>query len=212
MKHTLFFFCSLLAIATATAQFTSDKAIKITAQMQVPDTTFKMASYPIRQAIRQGNTKEALTLLLRTGTGESALLLEKFSEGEQQRALGLIGIEEWSRIQMQICYVILDLHWMKDPHAQAVVITNKSQILQLLRQRQTEQALALCAGTGDEYILLQTRLNLARKQSEMGPLESEYWEMTKNRINSVLQEMLEELPESKPQKKHWFSSIRRLFK
>ena len=180
--------------------------------MKVPEIIFSTANHPIRQAIRQGNTAEALSLLLRTGAEESAFLLEKFSEAGQQRALGLIGPEEWARIQLQICSAILELHWMKDRDAPTqAFLANKPQILQLLHQRQTEQALVLCADSGDEYLLLQMQFNLARKQSGMGLMESEYWEMTKSRINYNLQELLEELPDEKPLKRRWFHKIRRLF-
>ena len=86
----------------------------------------------------------------------------------------------------------------------------KTQIHQLLYERKTEQALALCVGLGDQYLLLQAQLNAAKSQSDTDLLASEYFEATKSRINYTLQELMEQKMEP-TFKNTWKSSIFRVF-
>ena len=174
--------------------------------------TVETARSHIRAAIAQGNVAAAIDLLRQSGSDAAAVLQEKFSESGQQRALGLISPEEWGRTQTQLCAAILELDWMKEYGAtKTLAAEDKMQLLQLLGQRQTEQVLTRCAGLGDDYLLLQMQLNLAHNQSGRSLMESEYWEVTKSRINYILQEMLEVLPGEKPAKQGWLRKIRRLF-
>jgi hypothetical protein len=169
------------------------------------------ANFPIRQAILTGNTAVAIQLMLRTDSVEGLSLLQRFATAGLQWEQGMSSVEEWHRAQMDICSDMLELPWMKDSdNLQVTGVTNKSPILQLLHRRQTEQALALCEGLGDAYLLLQMHLHLARNQSGLGLIESEYWEVAKSKINYTLQEMLEELPDEKPPKIGLLGKIRKL--
>jgi len=166
----------------------------------------------IRAAIAQGNIAAAIDLLTQTGSDVAAVLQEKFMEAGQQRTLGLIGSEEWSRIQTQLCTSILELDWMKETGVSRTFTSeDKKQLLQLLEQRQTEQALVVCSDLGDDFLLLQMQLNLARNQAASSLMESEYWEVTKSKVNYALQELLEELPDEKSPKTDFFNKIRRWF-
>ena len=166
----------------------------------------------IRAAIAQGNIAAAIHLLTQTGSVEAAVLQEKFMEAGRQRAMGLISPEEWGRIQTQLCTAILELDWMKEAGVfKTISSEDKTQLLQLLEQRQTEQALVWCTDLGDDFLLLQMQLNLARNQSARSLMESEYWEVTKSKVNYALQEMLEEMPNEKSSKIGFFNKIRRWF-
>ncbi|MCC6281978.1 MAG: hypothetical protein IT262_15350 [Saprospiraceae bacterium] len=171
----------------------------------------KTARSQVRAALAQGNIAEAIRLLLQTGSDEAAILQEQFAASGQQRALGLISPEEWGRVQMQLCTAILELDWMKESAAPIPITSEvKTQLLQLLEQRQTEQALVLCTDMGDDFLLLQMQLNLARNQSARSLMEAEYWEVTKSKINYTLQEMLAEVPDEQPPKVGLWGKIRRL--
>ncbi len=166
----------------------------------------------IRAAIAQGNIAAAIDLLTQTGSDVAAVLQEKFMEAGQQRTLGLIGPEEWGHIQTQLCTAMLELDWMKQAGALVTIPSEvKKRLLQLLEQRQTEQALVLCTDMGDDFLLLQMQLNLARNQAASSLMESEYWEVTKSKVNYALQELLEELPDEKSSKIGFFNKIRRWF-
>ncbi len=174
--------------------------------------TVETARSQIRAAIAQGNIAAAIDLLRQSGSDAAAVLHDKFSASGQQRALGLISPEEWGRAQTQLCAAILELDGIKAiDQAKIFAVEDKMRLLHLLEQRQTEQALALCADFGDDYLLLQMQLNLAHNQLGKSLMESEYWEVTKSRINYILQEMLEILPGEKPAKQGWLRKIRRLF-
>ncbi len=171
-----------------------------------------VARSQIRAAIAQGSIAGAIHLLTQTGLDEATVLQEQFAASGQQRALGLISPEEWGHIQTQLCTVILKLDWMKEAGAPVTITSEvKTQLLQLLEQRQTEQALVLCTDMGDDILLLQMQLNLARNQSARSLMESEYWEVTKSKVNYTLQELLEELPDEQSQKTGLFNKIRRWF-
>lgn len=182
-------------------------------EIDLPTTlTFEAARFPIRQAIRQGNMAEVLNLLLRTGELKSALFLDKFTESGHQKAQGLIDPEEYDRAQVQLCANVLELDWMKKTDLLPKNdLPAKIILLEMLRQRQTEQVLARCADNGDAYVLLQLQLNLAKKHSSAGLMESEYWEATKSSINYILQELIAALPDEKPPKTSIFNKIRKLF-
>jgi len=62
----------------------------------------------IQSLIAQGKTDEAL-LLLSEQTTEAALLQARFNSSKRQYNMGLIGFENWSRVQAQINYSVLDL-------------------------------------------------------------------------------------------------------
>lgn len=87
----------------------------------------------------------------------------------------------------------------------------KTQILQLLHEHKTEQALALCEGLGEAYRLLQSQLNKARNHEKANLLAAEYFEATKSRINDALQELIAQTPEHTGQKPGFWASIRRYF-
>ena len=166
----------------------------------------------IRAAIAQGSVAAAIDLLTQTGAEEAVVLQEKYMEAGQQRALGLISPEEWGHIQTQLCRNMLKIDWMKQASAPVPIPSEvKPQILLLLEQRHTEQALALCTDLGDDFLLLQMYLNLARNPSASSLMESEYWEVTKSKVNYALQELLEELPEARALKTGLFNKMRRWF-
>lgn len=168
------------------------------------------ARVQIRAAIAQGNIAAAIDLLTQTGSDAAAVLQEKFMEAGQQRTLGLISPEEWGRLQTQLCSSILEMDWMKEAGVSRTLTSeDKTQLLQLLEQRQTEQALVLCTDMGDDFLILQMHLNLAHNQSARSLMESEYWEVTKSKVNYALQELLEELPNEKSSKIGFFNKIRR---
>lgn len=174
--------------------------------------SFAAAADPLRQAIREGNVVEAIRLSVRTGAQESPGLLKKFVEAEQRRTSEQTGLEEWCSEQLRICSLMLELDWMnrsgalKTPDA-----IDKAYLLEMLHRHQTEQALALCTDFGNEYLLLQTHLNLARTQSGRGLMESEYWEATRSKINVDLQELLEQVPDAAPPARGWLMKIRKFF-
>lgn len=173
--------------------------------------SIETARSQIRAAIAQGNIAAAIDLLTQTGSDEAAVLQEQFAASGQQRALGLISPEEWGHIQTQLCTIMLELDWMKEAGAPVTIPSEvKKRLLQLLEQRQTEQALVLCTDLGDDFLLLQMQLNLAHNQSARSLMESEYWEVTKSKVNYALQELLEGLPDEQSPKTGWGNRIYRL--
>jgi hypothetical protein len=87
----------------------------------------------------------------------------------------------------------------------------KAKILQLLREHKTEEALALCEGMGEQYLLLRAQLNAARSQDDSDLIAAEYFEATKSKINDALQELMEQKTVSAPQKPNFIDRIRRFF-
>ena len=150
----------------------------------------------IRRATRQGDNAAAIRLLLQTEAPEGPALQAKFAAAELQHAHGLISPEEWGRLQAQICQAIFRLDWMQETELPLVLPTGvKAQILQLLHERKTAQALTLCADCSDQYLLFQAQLSVAKKQVDLGLIESDYWEMTESRINYALQAWIGQSPE-----------------
>jgi hypothetical protein len=88
----------------------------------------------------------------------------------------------------------------------------RKKILQLLREHHTEQALALCVGFGDQYLLLQTELLNVKKLWHLGVLEADYFEATKNRINLALQEFLKPTQQDEDIANGFWSRLIRIFK
>lgn len=83
---------------------------------------------------------------------------------------------------------MFDLDWMRASEpARVLPAGTKAQILRLLHERKTAQALTLCADYSDQYLLFQAQLGAAKKQSELGLIESDYLEITESRINYALQ-------------------------
>ena len=173
--------------------------------------SFTTANNPIRQAIRQGNTAEAIHLLFQTGAPESSALQTRLLEAEKKFASGESSLEEWCREQVHICSDILTLYWMKEhaPSRQPNT-ADKLHLLQLLHLRHTEQALSYCGDFGDEYLLLETLFVLARKHSETGLMEYEYWEAAKSKVNTGLQELLAQAADPPPET-GWKTKLLKLF-
>lgn len=88
----------------------------------------------------------------------------------------------------------------------------KAQILQLLHEGKTAQALACCEGFGEEYLLLKKELNTAKGQSDTSLTASEYFEAIKSRINYSLLELMGQLPDSSIPSTSLLSKFRNLFK
>ncbi len=178
-----------------------------------PQKTLCEAAPQIRQAMRAGNIAEAINLLLQTGEKESALLLEKFCEAQQQYERQRIGLEEWGRTQAQICQSILgavgmlETEFRKTPSSEI-----RAEILQLIHKHKTEQALAMCEDFGDQYLLLQAQFYAAKNQSVRGLIESEFFEATKSKLNYALQALMGQTMESSSAPKASFlDKIRSLF-
>ena len=181
--------------------------------MELPTAgSFATANKPIRQAIRQGNTAEAVHLLFQTGAPESRIFQKRLLRAENQYTSGQISLEEWCREQVQICSEILHLDGMKEyaPSRQPGP-ADQLHLQQLLHLRHTEEALKYCGDFGDEYLLLETLFVLARKQSETGLMEYEYWEAAKSRVNTGLQELLAQSPDPPPANATWKTRLFQLF-
>ncbi|HOY05062.1 MAG TPA: hypothetical protein PLO67_06645 [Saprospiraceae bacterium] len=180
--------------------------------MELPTAgSFATANKPIRQAIRQGNIVEAIRLLRQTGAPEGRAFQKRLLEAKKKFDSGGSSLEEWGREQVHICSDILKLFWMKE-HAPSRLPNpaDKLHLQQLLHLRHTEQALTYCGDFGDEYLLLETLLVLARKQSETGLMEYEYWEAAKSRVNTELQELLAQTADPPPET-GWKRKLLKLF-
>ncbi len=62
----------------------------------------------IEQAISEGRTEDALTLLA-ASSNDAVLLQARFNQGKKQYNMGLIEFSEWSRVQAQINYAALEM-------------------------------------------------------------------------------------------------------
>lgn len=71
----------------------------------------------IRKLIANGNTEDALELLLQCGMDDALLLRSQFNNGKKNFNLGLVEHSEWQRIQARITYSALELA-SKLPNAQ----------------------------------------------------------------------------------------------
>lgn len=71
----------------------------------------------IQKLIANGNTDEALELLLQCGMDDALLLRSQFNNGKKNFNLGLVEHSEWQRIQARITYSALELA-SKLPNAQ----------------------------------------------------------------------------------------------
>lgn len=174
--------------------------------------SFAEAKPQIRAQIRSGNTAQALALLARTGTPEAAALGKRFAAARKSNALGMTGVEDWCLEQLRLFDALLSLDWMRDdgpPRGPDKAI--KTQILQLVQHRKTEQALALCEGLGDRYLLLQAQFRVAQKQAQRGLMESEYLEATRSKIHQALEEWLGEAPGPERPSGGLLRNIKRLF-
>jgi hypothetical protein len=170
------------------------------------------AAPQIRQAIRAGNVGAAVNLFLQTGETASTALFEKYSEAQQEYERNNIGINEWGRVQTQICQGILGTIGISETEIQERPSTEiKANMLQLLHANQTAQALEFCESFGDQFLLLQAQLSIARHQSGKGLIESEYYEATKSKINDALFEWMEQVPDDSVPSRTILGKLRRLF-
>lgn len=159
------------------------------------------AALQIRQALRDGNTAEAINVFRQTGEKQAPPLFEMYAEAQKQYACDLIGIEEWGRTQTRIYHSILGTDFMRVSEMPKSLSSEiKINILKLLHLRKTEQALTLCEGFSDQFLLLQAQLNAAKNQYNIGLIESEYYEATKSRLNDSLQALIEPITEPPPPK------------
>ncbi len=74
----------------------------------------------------------------------------------------------------------------------------KEQILQLIGDGRTEDALALLAQATSEAILLQSRYSAGKKQYNMGLIEFSEWQRTQAQINYAALELANSLKENAP--------------
>ncbi len=192
------------------------------------------AAPKIRQAMRSGDTEEAVFLFLRASGKHAELLYERCSDAAEEYTSGLLDVDEWGRIQAQLCYIILCPNWMrKTDSAQPISAQTKSQILQYLKKGEIKYALDLCEGSGDHFLLLQRRFEFAINQFSMGRIDFEYLQRGMGQINYGLLEMLErrsqnpsdfsstrdftlrqllgKLPKQKESPSSWLIKIRKFF-
>ena len=172
--------------------------------------SLREAAIQIRLAMRDGNTAEAINVFRQTGEKLSVALFEMYAEAHKQYACNLIGIEEWARAQTRIYYSILGTDFMRASEMPKSLPSEiKVNILKLLHRRKTEQAIALCEGFNDQFLLLQAQLNAAKNQYDTGLIESEYYEATKSRLNDSLQALIALITEPPPAKGFWNKILRR---
>ena len=178
-----------------------------------PQKTLCEAAPQIRQAMRAGNIAEAINLFLQAGEKESVPLFEKFSEAQQQYERQRISLEAWGCTQAEICNSILGTDGMLETEMPKIPSSElKAKMLLLLHNGKTEQALALCEGFGDAFLMLQAQFYAAKNQSVRGLIESEYFEATKSKLNYALQALLGQTMESaSAPKASLFDKIRSLF-
>ena len=87
----------------------------------------------------------------------------------------------------------------------------KAKILQLLREHKTEEALALCEGMGEQYLMLRAQLDAARSQDDSDLIAAEYFEATKSKINFALQELMAQKTVDVPSKSSLLYKLRKFF-
>jgi len=63
----------------------------------------------IQQLIASGQTEEALQLLLVHNANDAVLLQSRYNSGKKNYNMGLIGFEDWSRLQAQVNYALLEV-------------------------------------------------------------------------------------------------------
>lgn len=74
----------------------------------------------IQILVAQGSTEQALDLLMRCNS-DALLLKARYTQGKKQNNMGVIGFGEWSRLQSQVNYAILE---MANSLKQTVVVNN----------------------------------------------------------------------------------------
>jgi len=174
--------------------------------------TLSEAAPQIRQAIRAGNIGAAVNLFFQTGETASTALFEKYSEVQQLYELNHIGINEWGKVQTQICQRILGTNGISETEIPERPSTEiKTKMLQLLQANKTAEALEFCESFGDQYLLLQAQLSMAAHQRGKGLIESEYYEATKSKINDALFELMEQVPDDSVPPRTILGKLRRLF-
>lgn len=63
----------------------------------------------IQQLIASGQTEEALQLLIAHNANDAVLLQARYASGKKNYNMGLIGFEDWSRLQAQVNYALLEV-------------------------------------------------------------------------------------------------------
>jgi len=181
----------------------------LTRYKPIPNIALLETAAQIRQAMRKGNMAEAVNLFHQTAEKESASLFETFAEAQQQYESKRIGIEEWWRKQVQTCQSILGTGCMLETEMRETPSSQiKAGILQLLHKHKTEQALAMCEGFGDDYLLLHAQLYAAKNEGGSGLIESEYFEATKSKVNDALEALMGQIPEPTPRRGFWYKVMR----
>jgi len=131
----------------------------------------------------EADTEETLNLLISSGDPNAIPLLARLKEAKKHYIAKDIDFRRWAEIRSTIDYEILGV---KKGDQDAV----KSRILQLLKERKTKEALALCEDLGEPYFLLQAQFNMVQRDWNMGLITAASLEMTHNRIQMALEEML----------------------
>ncbi|MFN0213150.1 MAG: TIR domain-containing protein [Saprospiraceae bacterium] len=63
----------------------------------------------IQQLIASGQTEDALQLLVAHNANDAVLLQARYASGKKNYNMGLIGFDDWSRLQAQVNYALLEV-------------------------------------------------------------------------------------------------------
>jgi len=155
------------------------------------------AASQIRQAMFIGNVEEVVKLFLRTDSKEAALFYKEFYVSIMVfYRKSITGHQYFVNRQLSICHAILKSAWMQESGVPTKRPSDleKSQVLQLLEERKTAQALAICKDFGDEYLLAQVQFAITQIMLENEVITNTQLETSNSRVRYVLHELLEQIP------------------
>lgn len=140
--------------------------------------------------VSEGNTGDALQLLMDAGVDDALLLLTRFNASTKQFSMGLIGYDEWARTQAQINYTMLELTPGRHSTETKTAAIPRDQIKKLAEAGKLEEALGLLfPAKPDDTALVLARIKTARKYYKLGTIDSENFDQIKAQVTLAVLEM-----------------------
>jgi len=168
---------------------TAPEAATDTNSTAAPKAQISVSRDTILYLVSEGNTADALQLLMDAGVEDALLHLARFDASMKQFTMGLINYDEWSRTQAQINYTILELTPGNSPESKTAAIP-RDQIKKLAEAGKLEDALRLLfPAKPDDAALVLARIKTARKYFELGTIDSKDFEQIKAQITLAILEM-----------------------
>ena len=157
--------------------------------INAPKTKTAISRDTIIFLVSEGNTTDALQLLIDAGFEDALLQVARFNASKKQFSKGLINYEEWSLTQAQINSAILEMTPSHTKAEKSLVIP-QGRITKLVEAGKLEDALRLLfPAKPDDSALMLARLKSAQEYYTMGTIDSASLKQIKSLITLAILEI-----------------------